>query len=263
MGDISGESICNECGHPANVHGDGMEPACLWETCLCTGFEPASPSPTQPQQQLCPRHKVYFDYQCPHCLMDATVTAQAKPAPSPTQREPEDEMLVALDDTTTCLGNLLGTLIVHYPGFAANHLVKADVDIAVMRLHLSKELLIRLKGEPALEFKPTSFCEECCNAICTCAATQREPEACLCASECHFDCDEAECLCPHHKSPSAQRKEEQPDFGIEPYSPADAVIHACGLLDVIKGEWGDSWSEHDQKVRAGLSQILTRGLLTQ
>lgn len=49
-------------------------------------------------------------------------------------------------------------------------------------------------------------------------------------------------------------------FGVVPYLPIDAVQHACGILDVVKGEWGDSWSEHDQKVRAGLSAILADDL---
>jgi hypothetical protein len=31
---------CYECGHPFSEHGDGMEPACGWETCACTGFKP-------------------------------------------------------------------------------------------------------------------------------------------------------------------------------------------------------------------------------
>lgn len=53
------------------------------------------------------------------------------------------------------------------------------------------------------------------------------------------------------------------DFGVAPYGPEEAVTHACGLLDVIRTEWGDSWSEHDQMVRAGLSRILTRGLLKE
>ncbi len=42
-------------------------------------------------------------------------------------------------------------------------------------------------------------------------------------------------------------------FGLEPYELDDTLQHAAGLLDVIKGEWGDAWSEHDQRVRAGLS----------
>jgi hypothetical protein len=45
-------------------------------------------------------------------------------------------------------------------------------------------------------------------------------------------------------------------FGVEPYDPIDAITHACGILDVIKGEWGEAWSEHDQRVRAGLSEVL-------
>lgn len=31
---------------------------------------------------------------------------------------------------------------------------------------------------------------------------------------------------------------------------------ACGLLDVIKGEWGESWSEFDQCIRDGLTAML-------
>ena len=45
-------------------------------------------------------------------------------------------------------------------------------------------------------------------------------------------------------------------FGVDPYEPEEALNHACGLLDVIKTEWVQEWSEHDQKVRAGLSAIL-------
>ncbi|MBU6232180.1 hypothetical protein KGP36_06055 [Patescibacteria group bacterium] len=54
---------------------------------------------------------------------------------------------------------------------------------------------------------------------------------------------------------------DEPDFGVEPYEPEQAVIDACGILDVVKSEWGQAWSEHDQKVRAGLSRILSRRLL--
>ena len=42
-------------------------------------------------------------------------------------------------------------------------------------------------------------------------------------------------------------------FGVEPYDLQNTLIHAAGLLDVVKGEWGVEWSEHDQRVRAGLS----------
>jgi hypothetical protein len=45
-------------------------------------------------------------------------------------------------------------------------------------------------------------------------------------------------------------------FKVEPYPLGDALVHACGILDVVKGEWGDEWSEHDQRVRAGLSAAL-------
>lgn len=45
-------------------------------------------------------------------------------------------------------------------------------------------------------------------------------------------------------------------FGVEPYGEGDALVGACNLLDTIKQEWGDAWSEHDQKVRAGLSAML-------
>jgi hypothetical protein len=66
---------------------------------------------------------------------------------------------------------------------------------------------------------------------------------------------------PHHFHDCTSP--EEVDFGVEPYSPEDAVLYACGLLDVVKGEWGEEWSEHDQKVRAGLSRILSRDLLCQ
>lgn len=54
---------------------------------------------------------------------------------------------------------------------------------------------------------------------------------------------------------------EEADFGVEEYAPEDAIFGACGILDVVKSEWGEAWSEHDQKVRAGLSRILSRHML--
>jgi hypothetical protein len=45
-------------------------------------------------------------------------------------------------------------------------------------------------------------------------------------------------------------------FGVEPYSLPDALQHAAGILDAVKGEWAEAWSEHDQRVRAGLSLAL-------
>lgn len=41
------------------------------------------------------------------------------------------------------------------------------------------------------------------------------------------------------------------------YDGNEAVIHACGLLDVIKQEWAEAWTEHDQAVRDGLSRMLS------
>lgn len=38
------EQWCEECGHAKTHHGDGMEPACAWETCACTGFMTTHPS---------------------------------------------------------------------------------------------------------------------------------------------------------------------------------------------------------------------------
>lgn len=66
---------------------------------------------------------------------------------------------------------------------------------------------------------------------------------------------------PASASRTQPEQAEEVDFGVEPYSPEDAVAGACGLLDVIKSEWGDAWSEHDQKVRAGLSRIISREML--
>lgn len=37
---------------------------------------------------------------------------------------------------------------------------------------------------------------------------------------------------------------------------ANVLVGACNLLDVIKGEWGESWSEWDQSIRDGLSAML-------
>lgn len=36
--------------------------------------------------------------------------------------------------------------------------------------------------------------------------------------------------------------------------PENIVIGACNLLDAIKSEWGDQWSEWDQSIRDGLSK---------
>jgi len=38
--------------------------------------------------------------------------------------------------------------------------------------------------------------------------------------------------------------------------PENIVIGACNLLDAIKSEWGDQWSEWDQSIRDGLSKAL-------
>ena len=46
-------------------------------------------------------------------------------------------------------------------------------------------------------------------------------------------------------------------FGVEPYGVLDSLQYACGLLDLLRQEWGSSWTEHDQKVRAGLSVALS------
>ncbi len=53
-------------------------------------------------------------------------------------------------------------------------------------------------------------------------------------------------------APAVQTKEAD-----QAYDPANAVIHACGLLDVIKQEWGSAWTEHDQKTRNGLSAAVS------
>jgi len=34
------------------------------------------------------------------------------------------------------------------------------------------------------------------------------------------------------------------------------IIGACNLLDTIRSEWGDQWSEWDQSIRDGLSEAL-------
>jgi hypothetical protein len=59
----------------------------------------------------------------------------------------------------------------------------------------------------------------------------------------------------HHECPGLRRVAVEL-FGVEPYSVLDAIQHACGILDVVKAEWGEEWTEHDQKVRAGLSLAL-------
>lgn len=39
-------------------------------------------------------------------------------------------------------------------------------------------------------------------------------------------------------------------------APENIIIGACNLLDTIKSEWGDQWSEWDQSIRDGLSAAL-------
>jgi hypothetical protein len=78
-------------------------------------------------------------------------------------------------------------------------------------------------------------------------------------------CNQTNCDCaeyrPANPSPAVDAAPDAKElFDVEPYSPMDAVMGACGILDVIKSEWGESWSEHDQKVRAGLSAILAADL---
>lgn len=53
-----------------------------------------------------------------------------------------------------------------------------------------------------------------------------------------------------------EKDEISPEFGVSPYKPLESITYACEMLDVVKQEWGECWSEHDQKVRAGLSAIL-------
>lgn len=40
----------------------------------------------------------------------------------------------------------------------------------------------------------------------------------------------------------------------------DIIIGACNLLDTIKYEWGDQWSEWDQSIRDGLSAALAKSM---
>src|ERR1035438_7146389 len=45
-------------------------------------------------------------------------------------------------------------------------------------------------------------------------------------------------------------------------TPADLmniITGACNILDVVKGEWAECWSEWDQPIRDSLSQILKNG----
>ena len=39
--------------------------------------------------------------------------------------------------------------------------------------------------------------------------------------------------------------------------PENIIIGACNLLDTIRAEWGDQWSEWDQTIRDGLSAALS------
>ena len=39
--------------------------------------------------------------------------------------------------------------------------------------------------------------------------------------------------------------------------PENIIIGACNLLDTIKSEWGDQWSEWDQSIRDGLTRALS------
>jgi hypothetical protein len=38
----------------------------------------------------------------------------------------------------------------------------------------------------------------------------------------------------------------------------NVICGACGILDVVKGEWAGSWGEYDQGIRDGLTKILAR-----
>ena len=40
--------------------------------------------------------------------------------------------------------------------------------------------------------------------------------------------------------------------------PENIIVGACNLLDTIKSEWGDQWSEWDQSIRDGLSAALAQ-----
>lgn len=50
------------------------------------------------------------------------------------------------------------------------------------------------------------------------------------------------------------------DTVVFKYEGLEAIIHACGLLDVVKQEWDGMWTDHDQAVRDGLSRILSTSL---
>jgi hypothetical protein len=46
--------------------------------------------------------------------------------------------------------------------------------------------------------------------------------------------------------------------GVLSVEERDVICGACGILDVVKGEWAGSWGEYDQGIRDGLTKILAR-----
>lgn len=48
----------------------------------------------------------------------------------------------------------------------------------------------------------------------------------------------------------------RPEQSIGGATAATILTGACGLLDTIKQEWGESWSEFDQSIRDGLTSLL-------
>lgn len=105
-----------------------------------------------------------------------------------------------------------------------------------------------------------SMCGQRCN--CTRQENSCWHECPLC--DCGHEADRHEpngqhecgdCSCARY-TPMAEELPKPIDWGVDPYAPMEAITHACGLLDVIKQEWGDQWTDHDQRVRSGLSKIL-------
>ena len=78
--------------------------------------------------------------------------------------------------------------------------------------------------------------------------------------------------CPNNPCPNLRNHARHCEAAAPPRDTAiinlaEVLIGCAGLLDTIKGEWGDSWSKWDQSIRDGitynLKEIFARGATTQ
>lgn len=59
---------------------------------------------------------------------------------------------------------------------------------------------------------------------------------------------------PKEGAPVSENKESKPP--VLTTDEVNILVGACNILDVIKSEWGSSWSEWDQSIRMGLNKLL-------